>query len=239
MSLLALEHVSKRRREGGGQRAVLSDVSLELDSCEYVVVWGLRGSGRATLLSIAAGIEQPDSGAVRFQGANLAHLRGDALGEGIGYCHKRLRGEGEGILEGVMMSLLARGVPSPQARARAYGALERAGVQDHAMAAPGDLDACSVVRVALARALVLAPRLLVIDEPTSGVELIERDGILLLLRSLANDGIAVLASSMEATGLSGADRTLALSDGELRGTLKPQLGTVVPLHDPERRQATA
>jgi ABC-type sugar transport system ATPase subunit len=86
---------------------------------------------------------------------------------------------------------------------------------------------------------VRAPRLLVIDEPTSGVELIERDGILLLLRSLANDGIAVLASSMEATGLSGADRTLALSDGELRGTLKPQLGTVVPLHDPERRQATA
>jgi ABC-type lipoprotein export system ATPase subunit len=238
MSLLELERVSKRRRGSPAQRDVLREVSLELDSGEYVVIWGLRGSGRSTLLSVAAGIEDPDSGAVRFQGTDLAQLRGHALGEGIGYCHKRLRGEGEGILEDVMMGLLARGVPSPQARSRAYGALERAGVQDQALAVPGDLDACGAVRVALARTLALQPRLLVIDEPTTGVELTERDGILLLLRSLANEGIAVLASSMEPTGLSGADRTLALSDGELRGALKPSLGTVVPLHGPERRRAT-
>jgi D-xylose transport system ATP-binding protein len=79
---------------------------------------------------------------------------------------------------------------------------------------------------------------LIIDEPTNGVELMQRDGILLLLRALANDGIAVLASAAESADLSGADRTLALSDGELRGDPEPELATVVSLHGRTRRLAT-
>jgi ABC-type lipoprotein export system ATPase subunit len=234
MSLLELRNVSKRRRGGMRDRIVLREVSLEVDRGEYVVIWGQRGSGRSTLLSVAAGIEAPDTGTVCFEGSDLAASRGDVLGEGIGYCPRRLRGEGHGALDEAMMGLLARGVPPGQARARAVRALERAGAQDHAMADTRDLDAGETVRVALARTLALQPQLLVIDEPTSGVELIARDAILLLLRSLANDGIAVLATTAEPTGLSGADRTLALSDGELRGSLTPQLGTVLPL---QRRRA--
>ena len=68
------------------------------------------------------------------------------------------------------------------------------------------LDEGESVRVAIARTLALEPALLVIDEPIRGVDLLERDGILALLRSLADEGIAVLASTAESTGLAGADR---------------------------------
>jgi ABC-type multidrug transport system ATPase subunit len=95
--------------------------------------------------------------------------------------------------------------------------------------APAELDCAETVRVELARALALAPRLLVVDEPTKGVELLERDEILLLLRSLADDGLAVLASTGESTVLAGCDRALTLDDGELHSTGAPALAEVLPL----------
>ena len=85
------------------------------------------------------------------------------------------------------------------------------------------------MRVVLARALALEPSLLVIDEPTRGVDLLERDAILALLRSLADDGLGVLTSAGETTALSAADRALSLTDGELHGNLDPELAPVVPL----------
>ncbi|MGH2903686.1 MAG: hypothetical protein ACRDK7_08905 [Solirubrobacteraceae bacterium] len=68
-----------------------------------------------------------------------------------------------------------------------------------------------------------------IDEPVAGVELHERDGILLLLRSLADEGISVLMTVGDLTGLSGADQSLTIGDGELRGSSKPELAPVVRL----------
>jgi ABC-type sugar transport system ATPase subunit len=238
MSLLTLERVSKRVGSGGRARIVLREVSLALEGGEYMVVWGMRGSGRSTLLRLAAGVEAPDSGIVRFDGKDLQG-RGQALGEGIGYCHKHFgAGEGRGALDQVMMGLLACGIAHGDARAKAASALDRCGMADRSRAPLGELDRAEQVRVALARALAPSPRLLIIDEPTNGVELMQRDGILLLLRALANDGIAVLASAAESADLSGADRTLALSDGELRGDPEPELATVVSLHGRARRLAT-
>ena len=83
--LLELEEVSKRYGRGLGA-IVLRDVSLALEPGELVAIWGRRRSGRSTLLRIAAGIERPDAGVVRFQGSDLAGPRGDVLGGGIGYC---------------------------------------------------------------------------------------------------------------------------------------------------------
>src|SRR5580693_8559397 len=98
MSVLALERVSRRHRRGDREHVVLRDVSLQVDSGELVATWGLRRSGRSTLLRIAAGIEPPDAGLVRFAGAPLKD--GDALGDGIGFCRRAPRGgEGRGVLD--------------------------------------------------------------------------------------------------------------------------------------------
>jgi ABC-type Mn2+/Zn2+ transport system ATPase subunit len=229
MNLLAIDSVGKALRDGARRVSVLRNVSLQIGHGEYAVVWGLRASGRSTLLRIAAGIEPPDSGTVRFEGRDL-NAGGGALGDGIGYCQKRFgSGECRGVRDQVTMGLLAHGTHPSRARMLASAALERCGALEIARAGIGELDRAETVRVALARTLALGPKLLVIDEPTNGVELMARDPILRLLREIADDGVAVLASAGESPALSGADRTLTLSGGQLRGQLEPELAPVVPL----------
>jgi ABC-type lipoprotein export system ATPase subunit len=230
MSLLALEAIQKRYRGSSRELLVLGETTLEIEAGELIVVWGLKGSGRSTLLRVAAGIEPPDSGIVRFEGRDLKEHGEDLLGGGVGYCERTFRfAEGQDVLDQVTVGLLARGVAPRQARVHAQRALERAGAEQHARQRLVTLDAGESVRVAIARTLALEPALLVIDEPTRGVDLLERDGILALLRSLADEGIAVLASTAESTGLAGADRALVLSEGELRGAPPAELATVLPL----------
>jgi ABC-type multidrug transport system ATPase subunit len=239
MSLLSLKGVSKHYADGPRERVVLRDVSLELAAGESVVVWGLRRSGRSTLLRVACGIEAPDSGLVCFDGRNLAEDGGGVLGAGIGYCRKTLRSsEAQTAREEVMVGLLARGMPPSTARSRAEAALERTGAEDCGDLRLSELDSGEAIRVALARTFALRPRLLVVDEPVGGVDLIERDGILTLLRSLADEGTAVLASAGEPTGLTGADRALTLGEGELRSGPAPELARVLALRPSTARQAS-
>ncbi len=234
MSLLALEHIGRRHRHGAHERTILRDVTLELDSGELVAIWGLRRCGRSTLLRIAAGIEPADAGRVRFAEHELNGAGGIALGGGIGYC-ARASLDAPSVLDELLLGQLGRGVRRALARARAYTALARVGAADCAPRALHELDGAEQLRVALARALALEPSLLVIDDPVRGVDLLQRDSILSLLRSLADEGIAVLISTDEATALAGADRALSLSDGVLRGASAPELAEVLPL----RRQASA
>jgi predicted ABC-type transport system involved in lysophospholipase L1 biosynthesis ATPase subunit len=230
MSLLVLENVSKLCRDGPRERAVLRDVTLELAGGELAVVWGLRRSGRSTLLRIAAGIESPDGGAVRLEGRDLARHGEDLVGGRIGYCQMTFRAAaGHTVFDQVVGRLLGRGIAPAEARSRARGALERTGAERCAGLRPLQLDSAEAVRVALARTLALRPRLLVIDEPVKGVELAQRDGILLLLRSLADEGITVFASTGDSPGLTGADRGFTLGDGELHASPAPRLAPVLPL----------
>jgi ABC-type multidrug transport system ATPase subunit len=236
MSLLELDGVAKRYRSGDLERVVLRDVSLNLQAGELTVVFGLRGSGRSTLLRVAAGIEPPDEGVVRFDGRDLGSHADEVLGEGIGFCQRSPFSHGSrSTLELVIVALLARGVPGARARLTASRALERAGVS-HASSTPvAGLDTDEAMRVAIARVLALEPRVVVIDDPIQGVDLLQRDSLLGLLRSLADEGVAVLVSSGESTALSGADQTLSLSDGELRGPPPSELAPVLPLRRAAQR----
>jgi ABC-type sugar transport system ATPase subunit len=230
VSLLELNNVRKHRARGSRRIEVLRDVSLEVDAGELVAVWGLRRSGRSTLLAVAAGIESPDSGMVLFEGEDLSARGARMLGDGVGYCAQGASVTGRRmVIDNVRAGLLARGVRAPVAYARAHEVLERVGVERFDRLVMGDLDASETVRVAIACALVHGPRVLVIDEPSKGVDLLERDKIVLLLRSLANEGIAVLVSDGDGSGLCDADRALTLAGGELRGKRTPTMGEVLPL----------
>lgn len=232
MSLLEFARVGK----GYGGCSVLEDVSLELDPGEMVVVLGERQSGRSTLLRLAAGVEAPDSGIVRFDGRPLDE--GTRLGNEIGYCRLEFRvNGGRTVVEQLMSSQAARSVPAAIARRRALSVLNRVAADHCGALAIADLKVEERLRVGLARALCSSPWLVVIDEPTIGLDAIRRDEILELLRSLADDGIAVLASAGDGSGLLGAHRVLSLDKGTLRGDLTPTRAVVSDLAGHRQRRA--
>lgn len=234
MALLEFERVDKRYKRGS--RVALDDVSLEIHAGEMVVIWGERQSGRSTLLRIAAGIEPPDTGTVRFEGGENTTRDQKKLGQGVGYCRREFPSRrGPTILDHLIAGQLGRRVPQSAALTRAWRALERVQARSCAELAATELTTDETVRVAIARALTCNPRLLVIDEPTLGVEPLDRDGILELLRSLADEGVAILSSTGEGTGFLGADRVLALDKGKLDGNLTPDLAPVTDLN--RHRQA--
>ncbi len=235
MSLLVLEGVSEHHRRGRVERLVLDDVSLELEAGELVVVWGLRRSGRTTLLRVASGMERPERGTVRFDGRDLAQGRDSVLGSKIGYVQLHFSpGEGESVLDQVAGGLLAERVSFAAARRRALQALVDVGVESCAALCPRDLDAGEALRVAVARALVAAPRLLVVDEPTNGVDVGDRDPILRLLHGVANGGVAVLMSTGDGAALAGADRVFTIDHGQVRGGVADPQAPVIPLRRPAR-----
>jgi len=229
MALLTLERVSKTYVRGRRELVALHDVSLELEAGEIVGVWGRRFSGRTTLLRVAAGLERPDAGRVRFAGRALPG-GDDALDKRIGFVETELATTGgQRILDYVAMPLLARGVAPARASARAAAELERAGACGCAELHARDLDAAELLRVAIAQALVTAPELMLVDDPTRNVDLMEREGLLALLRAIADGGTAILMTTGEAMGVAGVDRALTISEGVLRAEVAQPLAPVVPL----------
>jgi ABC-type multidrug transport system ATPase subunit len=228
VSLLALEHVTKRFTSGQRETHVLRDVTLALSAGELVAVYGLRRSGRTTLLRVVAGIVPVDAGVVRFEGRELGGRAGQALGVEIGYCSPLFDPtHGGSVADQVAVGLLARGVGRTRARAQAEDALERVGAGSCGHLDPRDLHLDELVRAGVARALVTAPRLLLLDEPTNGVDVRERDAILGLLRALAEHGMAVLLTVGEP--VAGPDRVLVLEGGRLSAGAAPAPQDVVAL----------
>jgi ABC-type multidrug transport system ATPase subunit len=233
MSVLSLENVSKRYRRGSRELVALRNVSMEVETGEVVCVSGARGSGRTTLLRIVAGTERPDEGRVRFAGVDLSDAD-DELRRQIAFCNLRfLPAHGRDACEHVAMPLRAIRVSHDDAGLRAYRALERVGVPDLAFTPPHAWIPSEAVRVSLARAIVREPRLLILDEPTIGVDLVERDPLLSLIQQIAHDaGIATLMTAGDTASVTGADRVLRLSDGDLLGRPPRPAADVVELRQP-------
>ena len=229
MSLLALEGVTKRYSVGRRVTGALEGVSFSMLPGELVSVWGVPRSGKTTLLRVAAGLEPPDDGVVRFDGERVPVGR-EVLDERIAFARPDLRAaRGQSIEDYVAMPLLVRGVPPKDAAARALAELARVGAAECAALTANDLDSTEAVRVALAQALVTSPRLLIVDEPTRDIDPRDRASILLLLRSIACRDVAVLMTTGEAIGVAGADRALAIQNGRVQTEATANVAPVIPL----------
>jgi len=239
MSLLSLHDVTKRHPRGTRaprERVALRAVSLEVEPGEFVAVWGRRRAARTTLLEVAAGLEAPTEGVVQFDGCDLARASRIGMEHGIGFCHPNFSRMHGVVVEQVATPLLKNGTSVTLAQDRAYDLLDRVGVADCAEVAINDLEHWELVRVMIARGLVMRPRLLLLDAPASGLPAPERDTTLQVLRAITREeGTAVLMTVDEVPGLARiVDRLLSISNGELRGDVTPQPATVVPLRRSER-----
>lgn len=233
--LLSFANVGKRFPDGGREITILDGVSFEVDAGVFVGLYGARRSGKSTLLRLAAGIERPDAGVVRFDGRALNDMtageRGRLLREDLAFMASSdwRPSLGESVVDHVAMSLGSEGLTVRDARRRAIGALERVGVTATCSDGPaGSLSLTERMLVILARALVHEPRLLLVDEPAMMPSLGDRDKFYALLRELADERrMALLVVSEEMTALQGAGVMMSISDGEVCTT--EERGTVVRL----------
>lgn len=241
MTLLALERVRKSYWRGRHEVVVLDDVSLEIEAGELVAVFGQRASGKTTLLRVAAGIEAPDGGSVRFEGEPLGVGRFRRL-TGI---HPRIGwvgrhgpfASGMRMLDHVALPLL-RGLSAEEAERRATRALKRVGVGDLAGARWHELSDAERTLVTIAYAIVREPTLLLADDPTSGLGVEERETVLGLLRSIVEErGMAVLATVPEVPDALRSHRVMSLGDGELIQATRRAAGEVIAF--PQRRDGRA
>jgi putative ABC transport system ATP-binding protein len=220
MPLLCLESVARSYSRGPKEIAVLKDVGLEVHSGDLVGIYGARSSGKTTLLRIAAGLDHPTSGRVVFLGNDLASLSRAELAQvhrdQIGWVDR----EGPHLhelpaCEYVAMRLYGR-VPPAEARRSAVAALERVGAGDSASLRWHEISDTARVLVAIAHALVREPQLLIVDDPTAGLGLIDRERVVSLLRQAAEeDGLAVLMAVPDIPAMLHANEMRSLNRGRL------------------------
>jgi ABC-type glutathione transport system ATPase component len=241
-SLLVFAGVSLRARDGLRERALLDGVSFELQAGESFGVYGEPRSGKSALLRLAAGIDVPHAGSVRFAGNDLAELsKGDRERLARGPVALLAPGAwlptpGETITDYVAVCAGSAGLSMRDARRRAIAALSIAGVAAaRAQDTTASLSIAERARVMLAGAIVREPRLLLVDEPAAMFALTQRDRFCALLRSYAREnGVALLVASEDIASLQGLDSLGSLADGELCSSR--QAATVVEF--PRRRASS-
>lgn len=221
MSLLRLSNVTLHRPNDED----LSDVSLAVEQGERIAIRGARHAGKTSLLHVAAGVLSPDAGVVEFDGRAPAK----ALGRhgGIGIAHDRWPRDLADTLVEQVAKPLTRSLTPQRAQARARELLRSTGVQPTTQR-PDELDRATLVRAAIARAVILQPRLLVVDEPTRGLAADDSDATLELLHRLTGEGLAVLMTSESAGAFKGA-RAYSLRRGRLIGPPERTPADVLPL----------
>jgi predicted ABC-type transport system involved in lysophospholipase L1 biosynthesis ATPase subunit len=241
--LLSVTQVTKRYVDGRREILVLDGVSLEIDPGDSVGMWGPKRSGKSTLLRVMAGIEQPDSGHVCFEGRALqamsARERARQLRHGgIALVSSEWRTQiVRPVIELVATACASDGTPMREARALARKALARVDASGCADVRTDRLTLGERLRTALAMALVRAPRLLLVDEPAVLPSPLEANELLLLLQSLGDEvELAVVIASENLAALSGATRTMAVSSGEVRSMDRD--GVVVRLPSPSVSRAS-
>ncbi|MDQ2635266.1 MAG: ABC transporter ATP-binding protein [Actinomycetota bacterium] len=218
-AVLQLEGVDKTYRRGDELVRVLVDFDFTVQSGEFVVVTGPSGAGKSTLLHIAGGLDAPDRGTVAVSGQNVWSMSTGARAafrrRNLGFIFQFFNLVPMlTAVQNVSLPLVLDGMPARTADARAEELLERVGLADRARHLPAELSGGQMQRVAVARALVARPSLVLADEPTGNLDSHSSTEVLELLRTLADeDGAAVVMVTHDQVAASYGSRELLLVDG--------------------------
>ncbi len=218
-----LDAVDLKKKYDDGRRIieVLRGTSLHVGKGETTAIIGQSGVGKSTLLNLLGALDRPDGGSVKVDDEDLfalpekrlAELRNSAIGFVFQFHH--LLGDFD-ALENVMMPLLVGGESRATARSRALDMLESVDLVDRTTHRPGELSGGEQQRVAVARALVTEPSVVLADEPTGNLDPESADRIYrLLLNAQAKVGCAMVVATHSVSLASLMDRTLRLKDGLL------------------------
>ncbi|MFF9149984.1 ABC transporter ATP-binding protein [Streptomyces sp. NPDC014861] len=207
-----------------GPTPALSGADFALRAGEVVAVMGPSGSGKSTLLHCLAGIVRPDAGTLAYDGRDLTALSDSARSTlrrtdfGFVFQFGQLVPELT-CAENVALPLRLNGEKRKAAEARAVEWLARLEVDDTAGKRPGEISGGQGQRVAVARALVTAPRVIFADEPTGALDSLNGERVMRLLTDASRDtGAAVVLVTHEARVAAWSDREVVVRDGSVRDT---------------------
>jgi ABC-type lipoprotein export system ATPase subunit len=225
--LFEVKSVSKLFRRGSAaQVRALQEVSLTIARGSLAILTGHSGSGKTTLLALLGALDRPSGGQVLFQGMDLGSCSDVALTRArrrMGFVFQDFSLiPGLSAWENVAAPLVPQGVSYRERRQRAQDQLTRLGLGERLLARPGELSGGEQQRVAVARALVIQPEVILGDEPTSNLDREAGAVVLGLLRDFHAAGGTVVLTSHEPEARSMATQHFALQGGQLVPDKTPQ-----------------
>jgi putative ABC transport system ATP-binding protein len=221
-AMMELRGISREYVVGDQIVHALDDVDLTIDAGEYISIMGPSGSGKSTLLNVLGLLDRPTSGAYYLKGEDVARLDDDALAahrqQHIGFIFQffhlipRLT-----ALENVELPMVLSGAAPKERRERAAAVLESVGLKARMHHRPDQLSGGERQRVAIGRAIVMRPAVLLADEPTGNLDTRSGGEIIDIIESLNESGIALLVVTHDPAVGNRARRHLKLRDGKIVG----------------------
>lgn len=218
--LLELQNICKDYIQGKVPVPVLKNISLSVDTGEYLAIMGPSGSGKSTLMNVTGLLDRPTSGQFLLDGKPMQTCTDRMLSEirnqKIGFVFQNFNLlPRQTALDNVALPLLYAGVGKKERTQRAKEALIRVGLEDRITFLPTQLSGGQKQRVAIARAIVNHPQLLLADEPTGALDTKSGEQVMELFHGLHEDGATIVMITHEREIAEHAQRILYIRDGML------------------------
>ncbi len=222
MAILEAKSLQKiyTTRFGGNQVKALSNVSFSVEQGEYVAIMGESGSGKTTLLNILAALDKPTNGEVLLDGKSLSSIKEKEISafrrDNLGFVFQDFNLlDTFSIQDNIFLPLVLAGKNHKEMKSRLMPIAKKLGITDLLVKYPYEVSGGQKQRAAVARALIIYPKLVLADEPTGALDSRSTDGLLHVFNDINRDGQTILMVTHSTKAASHASRVLFIKDGEV------------------------
>lgn len=224
--MLQLQHISKVYHTGNQEFHALKDISIRFRENEFVSILGQSGSGKTTLLNIIGGLDQYTSGDLLIQGKSTKQFKDrdwdSYRNHTIGFVFQSYNLIGhQTALSNVEIAMTLSGVSRAERKKRAIEALERVGLKDHLYKKPSQMSGGQMQRIAIARALVNDPKVVLADEPTGALDSETSVQIMELLKDIAKERLVIMVTHNPELAQAYSTRIVQVLDGNILSDSNP------------------
>ena len=224
--MLQLQHISKVYHTANQEFHALKDISIRFRENEFVSILGQSGSGKTTLLNIIGGLDQYTSGDLLIQGKSTKQFKDrdwdSYRNHTIGFVFQSYNLIGhQTALSNVEIAMTLSGVSKAERKKRAIEALERVGLKDHLYKKPSQMSGGQMQRIAIARALVNDPKVVLADEPTGALDSETSVQIMELLKDIAKERLVIMVTHNPKLAQTYSTRIVQVLDGNILSDSNP------------------